>query len=106
MDKFFDSLRSMGLKRGPRRIIGGVLGGIADRLNVDPAFVRIVFVILCLLPGPAVLVYLAAWIVIPDQDGRIILEEWVRPKGVGPGGPGAGPVGPGAGGPGAGGPAA
>jgi phage shock protein PspC (stress-responsive transcriptional regulator) len=102
MDKFFDSLRSMGLRRGPRRIVGGVLGGIADRLNVDPAFVRIVFVILCLLPGPAVLVYLAAWIVIPDQGGRIILEEWLRPKSVGPGGPGGpggGPVGPGAGGP-------
>lgn len=102
MDKFFDSLRSMGLRRGPRRIIGGVLGGIADRLNVDAVFVRIVFLILCLLPGPAVLVYIAAWILVPDQDGRIILEDWLRPKGIGPGGPGgpgAGSVGPGAGGP-------
>lgn len=95
MDKFFDALRGIGLKRGPRRIVGGVLGGIADRLNVDPVFVRIVFLILCLLPGPAILVYIAAWILIPDQDGRIILEGWVRPKGIGPGGPGSGSVGPG-----------
>ena len=96
MDSFFNALRSAGLKRGPRRIVGGVLGGIADRLNIDPVFVRIVFLILCLLPGPAILAYIVAWILIPDQGGRIILEEWVRPKGVGPGGPGAGSVGPGA----------
>jgi phage shock protein PspC (stress-responsive transcriptional regulator) len=97
MDSFFNSLRSMGLQRGPRRILGGVLGGIADRLNVDAVFVRIVFLILCLLPGPAVLVYLAAWILIPDQNGQIILENWLRPKNLGPGGPGAGSVGPGSG---------
>lgn len=106
MDSFFNALRSAGLKRGPRKIVGGVLGGIADRLNVDPVFVRIVFLVLCLLPGPAVLVYLAAWILIPDQSGRIILEEWVRPKSIGPGAGGPGSGGPGTGGPGTGGPAA
>ena len=99
MDSFFNALRSAGLKRGPRRIVGGVLGGIADRLNIDPAFVRIVFLVLCLLPGPAVLAYVAAWVLIPDQDNRIILEGWVRPKDVGPGGAGSGSIGPGAGGP-------
>lgn len=99
MESFFNALRSAGLKRGPRRIVGGVLGGIADRLNIDPAFVRIVFLVLCLLPGPAVLAYIVAWVLLPDQDNRIILEGWIRPKGVGPTGPGSGSVGPGPGGP-------
>ena len=75
MDSFFNSIRSTGLRRGPRRILGGVLGGIADRLDVDVMFVRIIFIVLCFLPGPAVLAYLVAWCLIPDQNGSIILEN-------------------------------
>jgi phage shock protein PspC (stress-responsive transcriptional regulator) len=102
MDKFFAAIRSSGLKRGPRRMLGGVLAGLAARGNVDVAFVRIGFLLLCLLPGPAVLAYLVAWVLIPGQDDRIILEDWLRPKPLGPGaraGSGSGISGPGAGGP-------
>ncbi|NUP73778.1 MAG: PspC domain-containing protein [Sinomonas sp.] len=90
MDSFFNSIRSTGLRRGPRRIVGGVLGGLAERLDVDVTFVRIVFIVLCFLPGPAVLAYLVAWALLPDQDGSIVLEKLL-------GGPRAdrGPVGPG-----------
>ena len=47
------------------KIIAGVCGGIAEYFNVDPTLVRIIAVILALLPGPAVLAYLIAWIIIP-----------------------------------------
>ena len=61
MDKFFSIVRGFGLQRGPQRWVGGVLGGIAARTNVDVAFVRIAFLVFCLLPGPAVVFYLLAW---------------------------------------------
>lgn len=91
MDKFFAAIRSTGLRRGPRRILGGVLGGVADKLGIDVAWVRIVFLLLALLPGPAVLAYVIAWALIPDQDGSIILEKLLsgaRTGGGTPGGPG------------------
>ena len=59
MDKFFSIVRGFGLKRGPERWLGGVCGGLAAKLNVDVAFVRIAFLVFCLLPGPAVVFYLA-----------------------------------------------
>lgn len=58
--------RGTRLMRSSRnRLIGGVCGGIAEYFNVDPTLVRIIAVILALLPGPAVLAYLIAWIIIP-----------------------------------------
>ncbi len=48
------------------RKLGGVAGGIARYLGVDPTVVRIVFVVLA-LTGTSVLVYLAAWILMPEH---------------------------------------
>lgn len=75
MDKFFSTVRGLGLKRGPQRWLGGVCGGIAAKLNVDVAFVRIAFLLFALLPGPAFVVYLAAWLIFPDQRNTIVLES-------------------------------
>ncbi|UUL77572.1 PspC domain-containing protein [Pseudarthrobacter sp. Fe7] len=77
MDKFFSIVRGFGLKRGPQRWVGGVLGGIAAQLNVDVAYVRIAFLLFCLLPGPAVVFYLLAWIIIPDQRNEILLQTFL-----------------------------
>jgi phage shock protein C len=77
MDKFFSIVRGMGLKRGPQRWLGGVCGGIAAKLNVDVAFVRIAFLLFALLPGPAFVVYLAAWLVLPDQRNAIALQSFL-----------------------------
>ncbi|MEM7092182.1 MAG: PspC domain-containing protein [Actinomycetota bacterium] len=48
------------------RKIGGVAAGLARYLGVDPTVVRIVFVILA-LTGTSILIYLAAWILIPQH---------------------------------------
>jgi len=77
MEKFFSIVRGFGLKRGPDRWLGGVCGGIAAKLNVDVAIVRIAFLLFCLLPGPAVVFYIAAWIVLPDQQNKIPLEGFL-----------------------------
>jgi phage shock protein C len=61
--------------RGPRRLyrsrsdrmIAGVCGGLADYLGVDPTVVRLLTVASLLLPGPQVLAYLLAWILVPEE---------------------------------------
>jgi phage shock protein PspC (stress-responsive transcriptional regulator) len=46
---------------------------------VDPNAARIVFLVLALVPGPAITFYIWAWILLPDSvTGRIYLESWLR----------------------------
>lgn len=47
------------------KVIGGVCGGLADYLNIDPVIVRILFVLLAVFGGSGVLAYIILWIVIP-----------------------------------------
>ncbi len=50
------------------KMIGGVCGGLAEVLDLDPTIVRVVFVLLALLGGHGILLYLILWIVMPRQD--------------------------------------
>lgn len=51
------------------RVIAGVAGGLAERLDLDPALVRIVWLLLVPLTGGfALLVYIVMAIVVPDED--------------------------------------
>lgn len=52
------------------RMIAGVCSGIARRFGISTGLVRLLFVVSCLLPGPQVLVYLAAWILMPNEQSR------------------------------------
>jgi phage shock protein C len=50
------------------RMLAGVCAGIADYLRIDPVVVRVGFVVLAFITwGVAILAYLAAWIVMPEQ---------------------------------------
>jgi len=49
------------------RKLGGVCGGIADYFDIDPVFVRILFVVAAFWGGSGVLAYIICWIVIPEQ---------------------------------------
>ena len=49
------------------RVIGGVASGIGDYLNVDPLLIRIGFVGLMVFGGLGLILYLAGWILIPDD---------------------------------------
>lgn len=48
------------------RIIGGVCSGLASYWHIDPAIVRIIFVILAIFGMAGVLIYLILWIVLPE----------------------------------------
>ena len=49
------------------RILGGVCGGLADYLNVDVSMVRLVAILAIFVGGLSFLVYIALWIVIPEE---------------------------------------
>jgi len=56
-------------RSGKERILGGVCGGIAEYLNVDPTIVRLAWVMFTLAAGSGLLAYLIAWLIIP-RDPR------------------------------------
>jgi phage shock protein C len=49
------------------RMLGGVAAGIADYLGVDETIVRIAFVVLTFVGGAGVPVYVAGWLLIPEE---------------------------------------
>jgi phage shock protein C len=51
------------------RVLAGVAGGLADRLGIDPALVRIVWALLGIFSGGIfVLIYIVMAIVVPEED--------------------------------------
>lgn len=63
----FGRKRSLHRTEGP---LGGVAGGLAEYMNIDPTAARVLFVIAGLATGPgALLAYGAAWAVMPGEDG-------------------------------------
>jgi phage shock protein PspC (stress-responsive transcriptional regulator) len=73
-NRFFAWMRGLGITREPGWI-GGVAAGVAARLGVDPLIVRGIIVVVAVLGGPAFLLYAAAWLLLPDQNDKIHLEE-------------------------------
>jgi len=52
-------------------MIGGVAAGLANWLNADPALIRIAWALLVpLTGGAALLAYIVAWIVVPEEPRR------------------------------------
>jgi phage shock protein PspC (stress-responsive transcriptional regulator) len=48
------------------RMLAGVAAGIADYLRVDPTIVRVALAVLA-VAGPGIPLYLAGWLLIPDE---------------------------------------
>jgi phage shock protein C len=58
------------------RILGGVAAGLAAYFALDVVHVRIILVALSFLGGAAVPLYLAAWLLIPEEgSGTAIADE-------------------------------
>lgn len=49
------------------RILGGVCGGIAEYFGLDPALVRIIWLVTIFAGGAGILAYIIAWILIPES---------------------------------------
>jgi phage shock protein C len=51
-----------------QRVIAGVCGGLAEYFNVDPTWVRLIFILLSLLGvGLFIIVYIIFWIIVPQE---------------------------------------
>lgn len=52
------------------RYVAGVAGGIGRHLDVDPLLVRVVLAVLTLFGAAGVLIYLAVWLLVPDDTSE------------------------------------
>ena len=52
------------------RMLGGVAAGIARYLRVDVTVVRIVFAVLAIMEGAGIPLYLAGWLLIPEEGAE------------------------------------
>jgi phage shock protein C len=48
-------------------MVGGVCGGLAKYLNVDPTIVRLVFVLLLFIGGSGFWIYFVLWLITPVE---------------------------------------
>ena len=69
--------------RRPRsgRVIGGVCAALAQRFGWDVTLVRVLAVASILLPGPQVIIYLIAWLVIPNESSTVGVASTSSPTG-------------------------
>ena len=64
----YDRPARKGLRRSTDdRMLAGVVGGLARYLDIDATLLRIVFVALTVMGGAGVPIYLAAWLLIPED---------------------------------------
>ncbi len=63
------------------RMLAGVAGGLARYLGADVTLVRVIIVALALLTGPGVALYLAAWLLIPeDGEDQSVAAAWIASR--------------------------
>jgi len=64
------------VRRRDNRIIAGVCAGVADYTGMDVNLLRVIVALVSLLTGgTGVLVYIVAWIVIPEEGQKSSIVE-------------------------------
>lgn len=49
------------------RVIGGVCGGLGEHFDMDPIFIRAVFLVSLFFGGLGLLIYIILWILMPSR---------------------------------------
>ncbi|MBK7894584.1 MAG: PspC domain-containing protein [Candidatus Promineifilaceae bacterium] len=62
------------------KMIAGVCGGLAEYLNLDPVWVRLLFVLLFFASGIGAPIYLVLWVIMPreavaGESGSTVLQD-------------------------------
>lgn len=73
---FHDSVQGMNhlMRIREGKILGGVCGGLGKYFDIDPVLIRILWVVLsCVSVGIGVVVYIAAWILMPEEEENAIV---------------------------------
>ena len=51
------------------RMLGGVCAGLGEHLDIDPTVIRLIWAVVTVLSlGTGIVVYILAWILIPEED--------------------------------------
>jgi phage shock protein PspC (stress-responsive transcriptional regulator) len=50
------------------RVIGGVCSGVAYHMDIDPIFIRVLFIVLLFYPFPIAITYLLLWMFMPSGE--------------------------------------
>jgi phage shock protein PspC (stress-responsive transcriptional regulator) len=79
----WDDIRDLGRIRRTTsdRRVAGVAGGLARHLDIDPLIVRVAFVVLTFFGGAGLLLYIACWLLLPEEGsdwGRVALDRRSR----------------------------
>ena len=51
-------------------MLAGVASGIAAYVGIDPLLVRIAFAVLTVMGGAGIPIYVACWLLIPDESAN------------------------------------
>lgn len=63
------------------RMVAGVAAGLADYLGADVTLVRIALAVLVLVGGSGVALYLAGWLLIPEEGAELsIAADFMGPR--------------------------
>jgi signal transduction histidine kinase len=68
------------VRRTDGKVVGGVAGGLADHLGLQPLHVRLAFIALAAAGGFGVLLYAALWVVLPQE--AVAVAAGAQPAGV------------------------
>ncbi len=58
------------------KVLTGLCGGLGRHFGVDPVVFRVAFVVLSIAGGTGVLLYLAGWLLIPDDQGTAVTDRF------------------------------
>jgi phage shock protein C len=61
-----DASRKLYRSRSDRKL-AGVCGGVGQYTGVDPTAIRVLFVVFAVFGGTGLMVYLAMWILVPEE---------------------------------------
>jgi phage shock protein C len=59
-------------------LIAGVCGGLAEYFDVDPSLVRLVFILGIFLGGAGLVVYVVAWLIVPENPEQSPTASFVK----------------------------
>jgi len=63
------------------RLVAGVCAGLAAYFGIDATLVRLAFAGVTVFGGLGILLYLCAWVIIPDEtDGTSIADNFVNKR--------------------------
>ena len=59
------------------RVLGGVAAGFAKHFGFDVRYVRLALVVFSFVAGAGVPLYLAAWIMVPEEGSNIAIVDGI-----------------------------